>query len=351
MADDRELPYGEDAAGRLVRAADVPRGDACGCVCPDCRRPFQTHQGPKRPWHFQHKPAPGQPASCAGYPETMLHRLAKQTIADAGELWLPALVARHQHYREEIQPARRVAISDARLEPHLGQIKPDLIATSANRELIIEVAVTHKAEPAKLAWLASNERPAIELDLSAGRDMAADAIADFILREAPRIWLWHRDQAAIDAALAAEIAAKLAAQRARIERETAEREARRARELARIEQWEHEAAERRTAAEFRRQEQLAAQRAEQERYNAALGHRRMIEQAARDAEQERAAAPERAKRQAAYDAMVAIERARIRKQMTGEITLAESLVAANRDAERRTKRNAELFGPDWQRRR
>ncbi len=72
------LPYGEASDGRLVRASEVPAGLECGCSCPACGAPLVARRGEMRVAHFAH----ATDRTCASAQETMLHKLAKQMIAD-----------------------------------------------------------------------------------------------------------------------------------------------------------------------------------------------------------------------------------------------------------------------------
>jgi len=362
--DDSELRWGELPDGRLATVSEVERGEACGCVCPDCRRPFIAHQGTERAWYFRHKPEAGLPLGCAGYLETTLHKLAKQIIGEAGRLFLPGLTARHQHRREPVSAGQWVEISNVRTEVSLGRIKPDLIVTAGGRDLLVEVYVTHAAEPAKLAWLAERTQPAIEIDLSGARDRPLDEVGPFIIEKSPRHWLWHRRQAEIDAALTQRIEAQLERQRRAQEAEERAQAEERARYQAALERHAREYQEAREkaeaeAAEARRlfvaqqeenrlkREALMKQRAEeheaaQARWNEEHAEEIAAAEAARvahEAELEEQRQRSAEAKKAAYEATVAQWRKENRARMEGRIPLAKSIADAQADAQRRYERN------------
>ncbi len=53
---DLRVPFGLDQqTGELVDVADVPRGLACGCICPSCKVPLQAKQGEINRWYFAHE--------------------------------------------------------------------------------------------------------------------------------------------------------------------------------------------------------------------------------------------------------------------------------------------------------
>ena len=50
------IPFGEDAeTGMLVDVGSVPKGRACGCICPSCKTPLVARQGNINEWHFAHR--------------------------------------------------------------------------------------------------------------------------------------------------------------------------------------------------------------------------------------------------------------------------------------------------------
>jgi hypothetical protein len=216
MSLDLELPYGVAADGRMVPVAGVERGLACNCRCPQCDRRLVAKQGDVKRWHFAHE----ADANCAGAFESMVHRLAKQIIADHGVVHVPALIGFHPE-TPTLFDAADVALTDVRLEVWQQGYRPDAIATMPDgAPLVIEVRVTHACEPAKLERLRDRNVAAIEIDLSGYRGEHTEALlTDLVLREAHRIWLHHpRQQADAVAALV-----RLAAEEAK--RQLAKREA------------------------------------------------------------------------------------------------------------------------------
>lgn len=52
---DLKIPFGLDkTAGMIREIGDVPRGRACGCVCPSCLQGLMAKQGDVLVWHFSH---------------------------------------------------------------------------------------------------------------------------------------------------------------------------------------------------------------------------------------------------------------------------------------------------------
>ncbi len=266
-----ELPLGERPDGRLMTVHQVDRGEACDCVCPECRRIFVAHKGLIRPHHFQHKAEPGRPSGwvCGGYYETALHKLAKQVLGEIDQLWLPPQVARYRHHEDTVRRAGWVAISNVRTESQLGPIRPDAIVEAEGRDLIVEVLVSHRCTPEKLAWLREHEIPAIEIDLSGAPMMSLEIATRYIAEQAPRHWLSAPGLTEASGRLAVRIEAWILAQRERVAAAAAARDAERERqreieeqrrqaERARWEEEDRRRASERQAEEAQRETRLQA---------------------------------------------------------------------------------------------
>ena len=208
------LPYGQASNGRLVRASEVPAGLDCGCTCPACGIPLVARRGDVRIAHFAH----ATDRACAAAHETMLHRLAKQLIADGTALVLPEVAAEYRGRYRLVRPAVTIRPEGATLEPGLDGLRPDILITVAGRPLLVEVAVTHFCGPEKVALIRGRRLAAVEIDLSrVARDAPPEVLEHTILRSAPRQWLWNRLVEAAEAAMRAE-----AARRARSREEALE---------------------------------------------------------------------------------------------------------------------------------
>jgi Competence protein CoiA-like family len=305
-ADGVKIPFGLFVeTGRMVGVRQVKRGHDCGCICPQCERPLSARQGPINVAHFAHQ---ASEHNCVGAPETAQHRMAKQIVLNAGQIWVPALYAKFPNglpARTPAEPGRTVRLTDLGKE-HQGRrhdMVPDVFGTMDDGSLLwIEIRVAHAVDAAKHQRLAEQQIQSIEIvlaDLARTGDEKALAIA--VLRTADRHWLWHPRQAAIDQALADALAAR---QRAEADRQRA-KTARLEREAALRDRQDAEAcldvlaAQRRLMAERRHNAVLAeAGRAENEASRTASA---AAARAAREAEaeQRRALEEERRAREAA----------------------------------------------------
>lgn len=50
------VPFGlQTDTAQLADVGNVPRGSACGCICPSCKTPLVARHGDKIEWHFAHR--------------------------------------------------------------------------------------------------------------------------------------------------------------------------------------------------------------------------------------------------------------------------------------------------------
>ena len=166
--------------GRAWAPAEVPKGKACGCICPGCHAPLAAkaqESRRKRP-HFAHLTDTG----CQTGRETGIHLRAKQLIAERQELVIPAWIgdlvdmpnpphARDDegrlHWGRQVDRlARRVGLRDIEVERSFGAYQPDVYAHDECGELLIEIHVTHAVDDCKAVRVQAHGRRMVEIDLS-----------------------------------------------------------------------------------------------------------------------------------------------------------------------------------------
>lgn len=189
------LPYGlrENA---LLHISQVDSGLACGCVCPRCSSPLVARKATRREHHFAHHASD----SCRYATETALHLAAKDILDRLRVIRLPAVRIEFKSNRSahEIAPAQMYEIDSVRIEQRVDGLVPDLIARIGNRDLFIEVYVTHPVDSNKLQRIRDLRVSAVEIDLSdAPRDMPMDAIAELVVNGIDnKRWIFNaREQA------------------------------------------------------------------------------------------------------------------------------------------------------------
>jgi hypothetical protein len=174
MKNSAKIPYGI-RNNRLVHISQLTRaerGGRCGCVCPECRTPLEARMGDIVRHYFAH--ARGT-RPCAGGTETGIHLAAKQLIADRKEIPIPLLQAvleakdslgyKHTESKVIFPGHDRQSVDDTKLEFSLGDIRPDLIVSLGQIEILVEVAVTHFIDAEKQQRLESRGQRCIEIDL------------------------------------------------------------------------------------------------------------------------------------------------------------------------------------------
>lgn len=166
------IAYALDSCGKLVDVHSVPRGLACGCICPGCGGRLLSNQGKIRAWYFSHESG----AECSGGAETALHLAAKQLILEHRSVALPPLVVKFSRQHPKFGffersksvdlPEKVWRISDARPESSIGTYIADIAGTlDDGTEVVVEVKVHHEVEPEKADYLRASLVPCIEIDL------------------------------------------------------------------------------------------------------------------------------------------------------------------------------------------
>jgi Competence protein CoiA-like family len=191
------IPFGINSSGDLVDVTEVARGNSCGAICPGCHAPLSARQGTKVSWYFAHVAG----TECNSGYESALHLAVKQLINESKSLLLPACVVvarqvinpdeplsdvsydyRARDQREGFKPEefdlrfpgegigrteqKQVNFERVELEQWAEDIRPDIVASLGDRQLFIEVAVTHFVDGEKLGKIKRRGVSTIELDLA-----------------------------------------------------------------------------------------------------------------------------------------------------------------------------------------
>lgn len=184
----------------IVHVSEVSSGLACGCICARCGANLVARKGAIRCHHFAHY----RDTECSGAAETLLHRLAKEILSKAAAIALPAYTYRATsppRIAREILPPRRIPIDEAVVEHSLGVIIPDLAVFSGSDRLLIEIAVTHRVDRAKLRRVRRLNFPMLEIRLSPyDLLLPRPALTKRLVEDlANKSWLFHPAQRAVEA--------------------------------------------------------------------------------------------------------------------------------------------------------
>jgi hypothetical protein len=202
------LTFAVDASGMLRHIDSVPNGKQCGCVCPACGESLIARQGAVRAHSFAHDSG----AECRWAQETVLHRLAKQLIAQRGEFAVPGLkvVVERQAPGLPVRaqaslPGRTIYPQSVTLEHLLFTVRPDVVLSLGERKLLVEIAVTHKVDQSKLAKLRELGHAAVEIDLTRRRPATIGQLSAVLFGQDDRKkWLVNAKEAELRRRLEAE---------------------------------------------------------------------------------------------------------------------------------------------------
>jgi hypothetical protein len=105
-------------------------------------------------------------------------------------IWLPLIQGTAGGETVTTHDRQRFRFETVRLESRMGEVVPDVVLSKGNRELIVEVQVTHACDAVKIAKLQAAGISTLEVDLSAYRMCTDEAeVRRAILSDAPRHWL------------------------------------------------------------------------------------------------------------------------------------------------------------------
>jgi hypothetical protein len=217
-----QLVWGQRPNRSLAHISEVDRGGNCDCVCPACELALIAKKGPRIAAHFAHRGG----TACAGVRETNAHAWAKKVLEARKEIYLPPVIGSAAGKRLQTYPGQLYQFVSARLEKREGSIIPDVVLIDAEeRELIVEILVTHACDDVKIAKITEQGTPAIEVDLSglrraASEEIVAESLIGAVeITRAPRHWIHNAKIERAAELLQAELARQAAAREAARERE------------------------------------------------------------------------------------------------------------------------------------
>lgn len=187
--------------GELVHINNVSKGLACQCKCANCGYLLVAKKGKIKVHHFAH----ASNSECNGATETTLHLLSKKMIGELDTIFIPpyhfSKSKQHRYgvnvsHSEKIVNGGEVKIDEVVIEKSLRNFKPDILITSSQKQLIIEIAVTHKVNRAKLRHIRKYDSPAIEISLELlDALLTPDQLKEKLKNDLnSKAWLFHPNQ-------------------------------------------------------------------------------------------------------------------------------------------------------------
>lgn len=171
-----KIPYGLKD-GILWFVTDVPNGNDCGCICPKCKIPLQARNNPNnvKRAYFAHS----RPVECTYSGMTDVHIMAQQILFESKCIQTP-------EYRDKpklkLIDGSTIYGDDIVIRPHKvhadvvfseyswKEFVPDIAFKVGEKELFIEIAVTHFIDDAKRKAVVKNDIAMIEIDFSSLSD-------------------------------------------------------------------------------------------------------------------------------------------------------------------------------------
>ncbi|MCL2328537.1 MAG: hypothetical protein FWC39_08510 [Bacteroidetes bacterium] len=162
---------------KLKHISEVSNGLKCECICPACEKKLIARNGgTKKIPHFAHYKNP----ECRYGAQTAVHLLAKEILEKSKKIKIPPILP--TFINTEIEKTNDGFISHGELletkECYINIDKvylekklrhkfiPDVIIVAKNKQLIVEIAVTHFVGRKKLDKIKKEQISALEIDLS-----------------------------------------------------------------------------------------------------------------------------------------------------------------------------------------
>lgn len=185
-----KIPWGirNDKLIHISEISSENKGLKCNCVCPSCGTKLEAHKGIKNIEYFKHK---NDESSCNTALETATHIFAKYIIEKEKRFNLPAV----SKGDEIIFKERELVVDNVKLENRIGEIVPDIICKINNKELIIEINVTHPVSEKKKDKIELLGIAAIEISISQDIIFSKpEVIANHIINEVKnKKWIFNKN--------------------------------------------------------------------------------------------------------------------------------------------------------------
>lgn len=212
-------PFAKDKNGNIVYINNLSKEIKYKdeeFYCAECNQKMILKMGTKNRWHFAHKIA----SNCQGGFESALHQYAKEIIKNNSNITLPTLTileCREMHSNELIfkndfekylnndngntRYLNKLVLNSnsykyiwIQNERRINDYIPDCLVKIYQKELAIEILVTHCVDKNKTEKVEKSGIDMIEIDLSDVREILKEEnefdLNEYILFEAPRKWIY-----------------------------------------------------------------------------------------------------------------------------------------------------------------
>lgn len=188
----KELVYGLTAEGRYAYIDDVENGLLCNCTCPACgSKLIARNEGKKNKHHFAHY----SKAECDYICQTNIHCMAQEILQDDEYIILPPDYEDCGNWRCLYDGnAYRCHIDHIESEKRISNIIPDIVITSGNATIFVEIYVTHAVDETKRKKIETlGNCFAVEIDLSdlAYKDLSKEQLRDYLFDSKRARWIFN----------------------------------------------------------------------------------------------------------------------------------------------------------------
>lgn len=168
--------------GRSVRIDEVPNGYACGCICPNCKKPLNARNGgDDRQWHFAHIDNKDCKAAAV---EAAIHLLAKEVLSECKSLCMPKQWDDDREYYE----FEKVNVEES--DDFTGY-RPDCICFYEGKQMWVEFKNTHAVGSTKTERIRSEKIDCVEIDLK-DCEQDKEKIREFLCETTKnRKWIYY----------------------------------------------------------------------------------------------------------------------------------------------------------------
>ena len=199
--------------GKVLHISEISqRGKACNCICPFCGKALEAKLGKGgRIRHFAHSKE--ESLTCNEYyaNESGLHKLAKQIFTENDHIVLPKFYLEGKkddncnifdHRQVEkfyCSDEYNFEYKDVVLEKRFSDFAPDIILSSGNHAIYVEIAVKHFVDDEKKSVIRENNISCIEIDISdfynSEVEFSRDKLEKKLIEETDRkSWIYNRHE-------------------------------------------------------------------------------------------------------------------------------------------------------------
>ena len=190
------LYYGVVAStGELRSVHDVPRGLACGCICPSCGTRLEARQGTQKAHHFAHE----NNKDCLYGTEVSIYLAFYELLKKSKSFFIPDAVLSFNSYKEDEIVKRGCTVPLTHVEFHNDPVNypPDLLCYSGENcfQIILNIEAYYDKSDYRIIKAYGKQRgiPVISIDLDNLDEVTSfDNLQRLIDAPSQKKWIFNR---------------------------------------------------------------------------------------------------------------------------------------------------------------